>query len=107
MDKKQITSITFAYISKSFDSLDKSAYIKTQEIWHQGNQYTSVNDIWNDFKNAMWVIITDLVPSKISRKDHQTHGWQPTSNIYYVDDKKHFPEPDTKTRQKIGPDRNS
>jgi hypothetical protein len=31
-------------------------------------QYTSVNNIWNDFKNAMSVIITDLVPSKISRK---------------------------------------
>jgi hypothetical protein len=30
-----------------------------------------------------------------------------TSNVYYVDDKKHFPEPDTQTRQTIGPDTNS
>ena len=40
-------------------------------------QYTSVNDIWNDFKNAMSVIITDLVPSKISRK-RPSNPWMTT-----------------------------
>jgi hypothetical protein len=32
--------------------------------------------------------------------------WLPIMDLY-VDDKKHFPEPDTQTRQKIGPDTNS
>lgn len=40
-------------------------------------QYTSVNDIWNDFKNAMSVIITDHVPSKICRK-RPSNPWMTT-----------------------------
>ena len=42
-------------------------------------QCTSVNDIWNDFKNAMSVIITDLVPLNISRK-RPSNPWM-TTNI--------------------------
>ena len=50
--------------------------VATEKIMR--TQYTSVNDRWNDFKNAMSVIITaDLVPSKISRK-RPSNTWMTT-----------------------------